>query len=141
MFEYANASGLSPAGRRRRDTMLGDLLRTMGAVHRRRRRRRRARATGALIALAVALTAAVPAFRLPRVPGPPPRAAAPRVTVEFVVSDPTILDRCAIPPSMARRTTILDDEALVTALAAIDRPSGLVRTGGRVWLTNDVLGP
>ena len=65
---------------------------------------------------------------------------APRPAVEFAVVATTsgLAERLAArPPALVER---VGDEALIAALAAIDRPTGLVRRGDRVWLTNDVLG-
>jgi hypothetical protein len=36
---------------------------------------------------------------------------------------------------------MLDDEALLEELAAIGRPTGLVRAEGRAWLTANVANP
>jgi hypothetical protein len=131
---------LSPAGESRRDAMLGELIGTMQRVHRRRRTRRAAMAFGFMLALMGGLTSLVLLSQsTPRraemiVEAPPPRPSA---VLEVVRTDPTIVDRYAIAPSSSIR--MLDDEALLTELAAMDRPAGLVRSDGRVWLTTDVV--
>ena len=94
-----------------------------------------------------ALAFIAPSFNFPRgatgpdvahVPVPAaPETPAPRLTFEVIATDPGILERYAVKPG--RRTQVITDETLLTELAMIDRPTGLVRAGGRVWLTNDVV--
>lgn len=143
---------LSSIGQARRAAMLGDLVNAMQTVHRRRRARRRAvaAASGACLLAAAALLAAPllnsrsapPAGELlvarPEAPlrGPavsPGDAASIRPRIVRIATDPTILDRYRPdPPRIVRR---VGDEELLRALAAIDRPAGLIRVGDVVRLT------
>jgi hypothetical protein len=144
---------LSDAGLERRERMLDELLGEMQRVHRNRRVRRRA----ALIAIPAVLIAVTIAWQwLPlshigeadsnsvaRVPTENPGsrsdpAIAPptSVVVSVVRTSETVLDRyrASSPP---HAHTITDDELLET-LAALDRPTGIIRAGERVWLTRPV---
>jgi hypothetical protein len=108
----------------RRETMLGELLETMRRHHRRRRVRR-----GLGAAAVTALVAAGGAW-IVRAPQPAEtvrlaEAAAPRVVVV----------------SGSHRTgvvRVIDDDGLVERLAEIDRPAGVIRSEGRIWLTSAV---
>ena len=129
---------LSPAGEARRDAMLGELIGTMRRVHRRRRTRRAALATACMIALSGSLTALVLLSQSPPqqgerlVEGPRPSAV-----FAMVSTDPGVLQRYGARPTSA--VQLIDDDALLAELTAIDRPTGLVRSGGRVWLTENVV--
>ncbi|MHC4129704.1 MAG: hypothetical protein ACYSWT_07065 [Planctomycetota bacterium] len=114
----------------RRETMLQDLTAAMRRHHRRRRLRRIAAAWGLLLAVAGAawIVRAQPATRpvwpdkdLRKVEIPVPRVV--RVTGGY---------RTGL-------VAIIDDDELVTRLTEIDRPAGLIRTEGRVWLTGTVV--
>jgi len=141
---------LSTAGRARRDAMLPGLVDDMRRVHRARRRRRATVATlsltAALVVTAIALVPATPTengeqliAREPPVVELAPPAARAVMTVAFVTTDRGIADRLA---STARsRVVELDDDTLVTALADIGRPAGLIRRDGRVELTRNVVDP
>jgi len=133
-------SSLSDAGRVRREAMLGEIVAQMQRLHRRRRVRRTAAASACMVVLLIGLSLlAMPA----RGPAPDSRMVvekpepAPGVSIEIVRTDPSVLQRFAARPTS--RTVLLDDEALLDELAAMDRPAGLIRSGGRVWLTADVV--
>jgi hypothetical protein len=124
---------LSKAGGRRRDQMLGELTAAMRVLHTRRRTRRRAiLVTG----LALVATSAL-ALALLQPTGPEPTLASPATTkIVIVRTDPTVLDRYAVRPLAS--TIIIDDDMLLTTLAQIERPAGLVRAHDRAWLTREV---
>jgi len=139
LFDRALAEepvALTPAGAARREAMRGALER--GVV-----RRRRGRMALRWSAAAALVLATLPALRGPEWtpihieprPGPGPIA---RADVEVVRDDPGVLERCAgsAPPRLVQR---IDDDELLTTLAAASRPTGLIRVPGRVILTADVL--
>jgi hypothetical protein len=117
----------------------------MRRVHVRRRARRRMVYTTApalLMALALVaalrmLTPATPpiAGQLGGAADPPPQLQASdrlAAIIEFVrTSDGT-------HQSGAANIVLIDDDQLLDVLASINRPTGLVRAGGRVWLTDAV---
>ncbi len=106
------------------DGMLDELIVAMRDLHRRRRRRRRVAGAAALIVLA---TAVVWGTR----PGSDHRMVPPDTgpIVQVVRSAP----RTGV-------VRMIDDEELLRRLAEIDRPTGLIRTEGRSWLTQPVVG-
>jgi hypothetical protein len=118
--DYApEAIELTREGRLRRDAMLDQLLGARSEVHRRRRSRRRA-----MLAAAPVLIAGVSAATLVwHWSGG--RAAAP--------IGPGPGDQQ--PPA---NIIVMSDQDLLQELAALDRPAGLVRAGGKVWLTQPV---
>jgi hypothetical protein len=119
---------LSPEGAVRRDAMLAGLMDDMRRVHVRRRARRR---------MVYTTTPATPpiAGQLGGAADPPPQLQASdrlAAIIEFVrTSDGT-------HQSGAANIVLIDDDQLLDALASINRPTGLVRAGGRVWLTDAV---
>lgn len=128
---------LSPGGSARRDAMLGQLTQSMEMLHHRRRRRRRSAQTVGVVAVLVTC-AWVVTLQL----GSPDASSTNRIAdngasnVDLIDPPPNMESRLVIRP--AERTgliQVIDDAALVTLLASIDRPSGIVRSGGRTWLT------
>jgi len=118
-----------PANKDRRERMLNELIVAMRRHHRRRRWARSSAAWGLVLAVAAGAwivrgqQAAQPPEPLPDVD--PPRLAAqwaPRVV--HVSGD-----------YRTGLVKVIDDDELVLRLAEIDRPAGLVRSEGRVWLT------
>jgi hypothetical protein len=144
---------LSDTGRERRDRMLDELLGEVQRVHRGRRVRRRA-AIIAIPAILIAVTIAWqwlplshvgeadsnPVARVPpENPGSrsDPAIVPPSVAVVSVVrTSENVLDRYRAS-SRPHAHALTDDELLET-LAALDRPTGIVRAGERVWLTRPV---
>ena len=140
---------LSPAGLARRDEMLGELMGSMRRLHRRRRSARRAISAAVFVTLVAGLSllarprpvaeeapiAVVEESSEPEVPDASPR----RINIELVRTDASVLARLATSP--ASRATELDDQALLSELAAMDRSAGLIRMGGRAWLTGNVTDP
>jgi hypothetical protein len=124
---------LDPKTKDRREQMLDELIVAMRRHHRRRRRARVTAAWGLLLAVAGATWI----VRAQQTAGPPgfgpsgidlPRAHAPTPRVKRV--------------SGGYRTglvQVIDDDELVLRLAEIDRPAGLIRSEGRVWLTSTVV--
>jgi hypothetical protein len=110
--------------RRRRETMLGELIDAMRRHHRRRRLRRRIGAAAA-VALVAAGGAWIVRAQQPVEPNRQDRAPGPHVVV--VSGD-----------YRTGLIQILDDDGLVKRLAEIDRPAGVIRSEGRVWLTSAV---
>lgn len=157
-FATSNAAAdapLSAVGIARRERMLADLTDGMHRLHRARRTRRRA---AAIIVPAVLLTIGVLLWRdwSPTNPQPGsgplvldqpkgnelrvlPEPNAPAVIVTLVRSSDLSLDQFRVrTATSAASAEILTDNELLTALAAIDRPTGLVRSGDRAWLTRSV---
>ena len=51
-----------------------------------------------------------------------------------LATDPTVLDKYVIPSGRKPQwAELIDDRELMTELAAVDYPAGLVRANGRVW--------
>jgi len=142
----AESVELSAEGDARREAMLRGLKEV---VLRRRFRRRAARRT----AVAALLAAPVAAFLLRaawpererHAPGEamvasPPAALSLRLEnarLEVVRTPPPPLERYLARPSPPDPATYLDDKALLSLLARSGRPAGLVRVGGRVFLTEN----
>ena len=123
---------LHPEKKDRRETMLDELIVAMRRHHRRRRQVRTAAAWGLLLAVAGGtwMVRAQPEthparFDDNRVDLPQVKAPAPRV--ERVSGD-----------YRTGLVKVIDDDELVLRLVEIDRPAGLIRTEGRVWLTSAV---
>lgn len=142
----ANGDGawdaLTDAGRSRRDAMLSELQDAVVREGRRRRARKSAgRVAGTMLLLALFC------FTLVRTrPGPtnlpiaridqPTRAETPRDQfVSFLETVPGALDRHRIDTKVELGDYIVDNRELVSTLAAIGRPAGLIRTQGGIRLT------
>ena len=133
-------SSLSDAGQVRREAMLGEIVAQMQRLHRRRRAQRTAAASACMVVLLIGLSLLAMPAREPATDSPPMVKApepAPKTSIVFVRTDPSVLQRFAARPTS--RTVLLDDEALLDELAAMNRPAGLIRVGDRVWLTADVV--
>ncbi len=134
-----------------REALLGALLCELERTRRRRVIGRRIGA-GAAIAAMVALAAGI-AFMGVTARGPAPRT--PTSLAQTVTTDPGVLARFSVStadaPAIAMivRTEevslanieMLDDQQLCAVLASIGRPAGIVRSQGRVWLTQNVTDP
>lgn len=140
---------LSPAGRSRREAMLSDLTGMMRRTHRARKLRRRTVGAAALglAIVAAARLAFVGLHRPESVPSltekvfpAPLQSSEVNLTSQCVISrvatDPAILDRLRARPS--GQPALLDDHALITALAQLDRPAGLIRTHNSIRLSAPV---
>ena len=143
---------LNPVSEGRREAMLSELTAAMRRTHRTRRLRRHgvSAAAVAFAALAIVRLGTVP---IPNADGPPvlverPNPGSPiqpsfggdgrrpKCMIELVQTDRAILDRLAARP--IGRPTVLDDRSLITALAQIDRPAGLIRSAKKVRLSGPV---
>jgi hypothetical protein len=141
---------LSDEGQRRRNAMLPELIVEMRSVHRSRRRRKR---VGGAVAVMAFIFGAV--LWWTQMPPTPPRQSentvvkhAPQLlnppvnvsdggTIKRVQSDAGITERYRVTSSH-HAVIILDDDGLLLTLQQINRPSGLVRSLTRTWLTNPV---
>ena len=127
---------LSPNGRARREAMLGELQHAMRRHHRKRRVRR-----AALAALGMIVIAGIAARLLFTPPSPRPQPgpqSRPIMLVEFVRTQPDIVERYrAKPPPLIE--WIPNDASLVQALRDIGRPAGLIRIDGRLQLSNLII--
>ncbi len=155
---------LSAMGQSRREAMLGELVESMGTLHRRRRARRR---VGTGVGLSTAVLAFVvfggpsifrnePSQVVDHQPGPPDAlggldtyAPPRRGRIEMVRTRSEIVARYAsqvrlplhvqhVSPRRAVTVEIIGDQKLLQMLAQMDRPTGLVRADGKVWLTAPV---
>ena len=125
MNEYER-SQLTPEGVARREAMLDELVGAMQRVHHGRRVRRRV--ASALVALTIfAGIAWVIGSQL---------SVGDRAQPDIFVERPPqqVLDA----PPTERLIQMMDDDELVALLAQIDRPAGIVRSEGKIWLTNAV---
>ncbi len=136
--------GLSARGTARRDSMLAELD---GAM-----RRRNARRVAMRVAVGVAPLLLVAAVIWGRGVGAPnklkptgelPVARSPEVLstpvswVQVVQSDAGILSRISVVTSEPR-VTIISDSELQVLLASQGKPTGFVRTGGKMILVSDM---
>ncbi len=115
----------------RREAMRGDLVAAMGRLHTRRRWRRRIGTSVGVLMLATGawfLAGQRPADTSPGLPGPPRTAQRSHTPVVRVVGT-----------HLTGFIRSIDDDELVERLAEINRPTGLVRTTGSVWLTEAVV--
>lgn len=128
-------SQLTPDGEARREAMLDELVGVMQRVHHRRRVRRRA--AGALAVLAIfAGVAWVVASQLSFVDRPKPLIVKNQPSEE--VPDLPAPEPLIQPVARTGLVRVVSDDELVTLLAQIDRPAGIVRSEGEIWLTNAV---
>ena len=116
----------------RRDAMLGDLVATMERLHRRRRIRRRLVTSAAVLALAAGSTWLIASQQTT-----PVTPAEDRVVTTPAESNGPIIRRVGL--HRTGRIHSVDDDELIARLAEIDRPTGLIRSEGRVWLTESVV--
>lgn len=147
---------MSDFARQRQEAMLPQLLDSMLHIHRVRRIRRRAilaTAPFALIAVAIMLWLYV---SRPSTPSPgdiarqpigiqeqssPIQAPTPSFTIDIQIVQTTPAITTRYLASAESTAIVIDDDSLMTALAMLDRPTGLVRSEGQTWLTADVLDP
>lgn len=135
---------LSAAGESRRSAMLESLQAEQVHVHRRRRARRRAVTAGACLLAVSGIaflghSAATPTGRdeTAIAPAHGPAPARPTVLAFSTVStDPTVLERTASATTHSVR--FIDDAELVATLHEAGRPTGIIRIGDEVTLTEDV---
>lgn len=119
-------SQLTPAGEARREAMLDELVGTMQRVHHGRRVRRRVASALAVLTI-VAGIAWVIGSQLPV-----------NDRGQTWIADNQQQPQLPDAPQTGRRIQMLDDHELVALLAQLDRPAGIVRSEGEIWLTNAV---
>jgi hypothetical protein len=111
--------------------MLEEMLAVMRRHHRRRRIRRQLGTAVALVLIAAGGAWIV------RAQGPTPtsettdQAGGPQPRAPFVV----VIE----PNHRTGVVKVIDDDELVQRLAEIDRPTGLIRSEGQIWLTGAVV--
>ncbi len=128
-------SELTPTGEARREQMLDELLGTMQQIHHRRRVRLRLVGVAAMLLVFAGVAWVVasqlsfvdrakplivenqPSEEVPNLPAPEPRTR---------------------PFARTGLVRVVNDDELVTLLAQLDRPAGIVRSEGEIWLTNAV---
>ncbi len=142
---FDSADLLSDSGRARRDAMLPLLQAAVMREGRRRRVRRsvaRGAATAALfILVGVALVNTWPTSHGPRGPRDDLAVETPDSRgglITIVQIDPGALGRYTFIADIDPADYIVDDEEFVAALAAIGRPTGLIRSQGKIRLTHAV---
>jgi hypothetical protein len=141
---------LSELGRARRDAMLGELVGVMQQHHRQRKLRRSVAAIGATVLLvacglyyAASANSNMPAAPARIVQHEPVEETAPLPSPAVVVR----IARVETQPGIAERyraeasniVVAIDDTELLETLQRYDRPTGLVRMGGEVFLTASVV--
>ena len=145
------SESLSSHGRARREVMLEELIQAMDRTHRRRRARRRLLAGAGCVCLALVLVRLLlPVPSGPRyehqsaglsgghavsTAGDQDRRGY-TVIADIVQTDPAVLERCRARPTGS--VLRIDDQILLTTLASINRPAGLIRIGGQVRLSAPV---
>ena len=145
---------LSEQGQARRDAMLAELQSRVERTARMRRMRSGVMAAAALLAIASLSVLMLPHRQnhpIATDPVSPTGQAESARHIEIVKSDPGVLDRLAVrttsdvldrftAPMYPTHLVVerIDDEQLVTGLAQLGRPTGIIRSQGRVWLTAKV---
>lgn len=145
---------LSPAGTQRREQMLAELTGQMRTIHHRRRTRRSLVLAGCVVITGASIVGAIWLVSVDH------RARAVEqlvngtdvskplvveqesqeiVVVRMIQTDPTIVERWRAHPT--QQCVMVDDDELLDDLAAADKHAGLIRSQGRVWLTQDVATP
>ena len=119
-------SQLTPEGEARREAMLDELVGTMHRVHHRRHVRRRAASALAVLVVFAGMAWVIGSQAL----------FGDRAQTDIVV----ILPPQPVPDvtETEPRIRLVNDDELVALLAQLDRPAGIVRSEGEIWLTNAV---
>ena len=119
-----NKKQLSPDGVTRKEEMLSQLVGQMNHIHSSRQVRRRVINTLTLV-IVCAITVWVVSIQYSS------------TQVPKIVERPTGLGSNIELPNAPLIKTINDDE-LIALLTEMDRPAGLIRSEGRIWLSNPV---
>ncbi|MEE8153627.1 MAG: hypothetical protein V3T53_01560 [Phycisphaerales bacterium] len=119
-------SQLTPDGEARRDAMLDELVGAMQRVHQGRRVRRRAASALAVLTIFAGIAWVIGSQSL----------FGDRAQPHFFVEGPQ--RQLPDTPPTKRLIQMVDDDQLVALLAQLDRPAGIVRSEGEIWLTNAV---
>ncbi len=119
-------SQLTPDGEARREAMLDELVGAMQRVHHRRRVRRRAASASAVLAIFAGMAWVI---------GSQLSVGDPeQMRIAETQPQPQLPDA----PPTKRLIQTVDDDQLLALLAQLDRPAGIVRSEGEIWLTNAV---
>ena len=134
---------LSPEGCARCESMRGELLDVLARTKRRRRARRQV--TGSIAAILLVVGTSWIALNRS---SPPPAAAllgvqivrtTPSTTSSWIVrTDPSALANATSAAPSNNKIERINDDQLITQLAAIGKLTGIARSGDRVWLTDDI---
>lgn len=126
---------LSPAGAARRDAMLAALRAEVPrAAAARRARRRAVRAAAVTFIVGVIAILALP--RRTSVPPPPVvEATAPPPAWTLVRTDVTAASRLTVHSRADWSGVIVNDDELLLELEEMGRPAGIIRTGGKTWIS------
>ncbi len=119
-----NKKQLSPQGKTRKEEMLSQLVGQMNHIHNARQVRRRVIHTLALV-IVCAITVWVISLKYSN---PQPR----------IIADGTKKLEESIEKLKTPLVKTINDDELIALLAQINRPAGVVRSEGRIWLTNPV---
>lgn len=119
-----NSKKLSPDGEARKEAMLTQLVGQMNQIHSSRQVRRRVLHTLTLIIVCAITVWFVALQYLSPLP-------------IDIAKGPTGPGTYIEQPNAPLIKTINDDE-LIALLAEMDRPTGIIRSEGRIWLTNEV---
>ena len=119
-------SRLTATGEARREQMLDELLGAMQQIHHGRRVRRRAASALAVLTIFAGIVWVIGSQSLFGDRAQPP----------FFVEGPQ--PQLPDTPPTKRLIQMVDDDELVALLAQLDRPAGIVRSNGDIWLTNAV---
>lgn len=132
---------LTEQGRQRREDMLVELTPRVVRAARARRIRSGAGAAAALL-LVASLSIIVPisadlARNTQLVSAEPAHESRPPA-IQIIQTDASVIRRLSARDDPTPRVQRISDEELIFDLAAIGRPSGLVHSQGRTWLTAKV---
>ena len=124
---------LTPAGAARRDAMLAALRAEVPRAAAARRARRRAVRT----AFVMTLVGVAALLALPRRVTPPatPIAQAPAPGWSVVQTDTSAAARLTVHSRADWSGVIVGDDELLLELEEMGRPAGLIRTGGKAWIS------
>ncbi len=117
---------LTPDGDARREAMLDELVDAMQRVHHGRRVRRRAASTLAVLTIFAGIAWVIGSQLSVNDRG------------QTWIADNQQQPQLPDAPPTGRLIQMLDDHELVALLAQLDRPAGIVRSEGKIWLTNAV---
>ncbi len=122
---------LSSAGQARRDAMRAILS---AKVVSRRRQRRAIRASGVLGLAAAVIWMLIPTAAV-EVERPETAAGYQNLAIHMVQDDPGLLARLRVEATALPSGIRINDAQLIDLLEAAQQPSGILRSGGRIILT------
>lgn len=120
-----NNKQLSSAGKARKKAMLTELVGQMNHIHSKRQTRTRVINTLALI-IVCAITIWIVSLKYSN------------PQINNLATGPIIESGKPQQPSKTTLVKTINDDELIALLAKIDRPAGIIRSQGRIWLTNAV---